>query len=72
LLIEVGLDLADGRLVALLKRKLQQFGGVAQAGGELVQRSDYRLQLRTFLAESLGLLGVVPDVGIFQFPFDFS
>jgi hypothetical protein len=45
---------------------LQQLIGPAQTIVEVADAVDDLVELRAFLAELLGALGVIPDVGIFQ------
>jgi hypothetical protein len=52
--------------VAFLAAHLEQLGVVGQALGQLVEREHHAVELLFFLAQVLGLLGVVPDRRVFQ------
>ncbi|MNV08738.1 hypothetical protein D3C71_992090 [compost metagenome] len=61
-----GLDGHEARLVAFLLAHLIQLGVVGQLARELVERDDHTGERLLFLAQLLGLLGVVPDRRVFQ------
>ncbi len=42
-----------------------------QLGGKVRQGSDLGFQARAFLAQLLGALRLVPDIGLFEFALDF-
>ena len=63
---ELGGHVGDGAFVTLLDRHLQQFGGIVQAGTQVVQRTDDVRQGCALAAQILGPLGLVPDAGVFQ------
>jgi len=43
-----------------------------QLGGEARQRADLGFQARAFLAEFLGALRLVPDIGLFELALNFD
>jgi hypothetical protein len=45
---------------------LQQFVGIAEPTGELVNQHDHLFQLTALLAQSLRTLGLIPDIGLFE------
>ncbi|MCY1276206.1 hypothetical protein D9M70_248650 [compost metagenome] len=65
--LDFGGDVVHRAFVVLLDRHVQQVAGVGQAAGEVVQGLDDLRQLGAFTAEVLGVFGVVPDVGVFEF-----
>jgi hypothetical protein len=52
-------------------RHLEQIVGIAQVGIERGEGQNDAFQRFLFPAEGLGMLGIVPDVGIFEFLVDF-
>jgi len=44
----------------------QQVAGIAQAAAQLIQGLDYLRQLGALAAQVLRILGVVPDVRVFE------
>jgi hypothetical protein len=61
-----GLDGLQAGLVALVLAHLIQLGVVGQLAREVVQRDHHAVEGLFLLAQFLGLLGVVPDVGVFE------
>jgi multiple sugar transport system ATP-binding protein len=59
------------RIAILDGGELQQVGAVRQALAQAVERLDHRLQRRPLLAELLGMVRIVPDIGRFQLAGDF-
>ena len=53
-------------VVALGLGELEQFVRAAQAFAERADAIDDAVELRAFLAELLGALGIVPDVRVFE------
>jgi len=51
---------------------LQQFVSIGEACCQRIKAEYDLLQLRSFLPECLGAIRLIPDVGLFQFPLDFS
>jgi len=51
---------------------LQQFISIGEARCQRIEAENDLLQLRSFLPECLGAIRLIPDVGLFQFPLDFS
>ena len=68
---EVALDLAGGGLVVLGLGELQQLDGIGHRAGGRVHLLDLGGEARALLAELLGLLGLLPDGGVFEFAADF-
>jgi hypothetical protein len=58
--------------IIFLQRHLQKFTGVGKPGCQRIKAENDLFQKRPFLAERLGAIRLVPDVGFFQFPLDFS
>ncbi len=69
--LDVGLDRFEGVVVAFFPGELKQLFGTAEVVGELAKHAYHALDCLLFLAEVLGPLGVVPDVGVFQQTVDF-
>mmetsp|Transcript_53742 Transcript_53742/g.126656 ORF Transcript_53742/g.126656 Transcript_53742/m.126656 type:complete len:295 (+) Transcript_53742:1791-2675(+) len=67
----VFLDRQHAGLVAVFAAHREEFGVVGQRGGQVLDGVDHRFELALFLAELLGALGVVPDVGVLQRGVDF-
>jgi hypothetical protein len=57
--------------IALFDCHFQQFGGVTHAGGEAVDGAEQFDQARAVAGEGLGLVGVVPNCGVFELAQDF-
>ena len=70
-LAEIGLDFGHGSGVVFLNSQVQEFAGIVEAGCQFVENDNDLFQLRTFLAERLGALGFVPDIGLFELALDF-
>ena len=68
---QVALDLAGGGLVVLGLGELQQLDGIGHRAGGRVHLLDLGGEARALLAELLGLLGLLPDGGVFEFAADF-
>jgi hypothetical protein len=51
---------------------LQQLVSVVEACCQRIEAENDLLQLRSFLPECLRAIRLIPDVGLFQFPLDFS
>lgn len=64
-LLGLGFDGHQARLVAFFLAHFVELGVVGQLGGELLQRQHHGVERLLFLAELLGLLGVVPDSRVF-------
>jgi hypothetical protein len=69
--LEIARYFIDGRGVFLLDGQTQEFCGVGETGGQLVQLGDYLFQPGAFLAERLRTLGFVPDRRFFELATDF-
>ena len=61
-----GFDGEQAGLVAFLLAHLEQLEVVRQLAREVLQRHDDAVELLLFLAQFLGLLGIVPDLRVFQ------
>ena len=62
----VGFDGFQAGEVVLVAAHFVQLGAVGQLLGELVQHHDHVIERLLFLAQFLGLLGIVPDRRIFE------
>ncbi|MBB5216959.1 hypothetical protein HNQ49_003663 [Parapusillimonas granuli] len=60
------LDGQQGGFVIIGRREFEELVGVFKAGGDLGQRADDVFQVFLFAAQILGVLGVVPDIGVFE------
>jgi len=65
--VHVGDHGQRGFLVVLGFGQLQQLGAAVQAFGQFADAVDGLAERGTLAAQGLGALGVVPDVGVFQF-----
>jgi len=68
ILVQVGDHGQGGLFVLFAFSQFQQFGGFGQPvedGGDAAYRL---LEAGTLAAQGLGVFGVVPDIGVFQFP----
>ena len=70
--LDFGSDVIDGRLVFFFGRHQQQVLGIDQTGRHFVQCVDDLRQQGTLAAQVLCVLGVVPDVWIFELAIDFG
>ena len=68
---KVAFDLARRRLVILGFGEFKEFDGVADGTGGAVDCFDFSGELGTLAAEFLGLVGFLPDRGVFEFAADF-
>jgi hypothetical protein len=51
---------------------LQKFVGIGKTGRQRIKAENNLFQQCPFLSERLGAIWLVPDIGLFQFPLDFS
>jgi hypothetical protein len=58
-------------VVGVVARELEQLAAVIEARGEPGKRADDVVELLLFLAQDLGALGIVPDLGVFELAPDF-
>ena len=58
-------------LFIFLDRKFQHFGCIPETGFQFFQGRYNLLQARPLTSQLLGFMGVIPDIGIFEFPADF-
>ena len=65
---EIALDGLRRRLVALLDGHVQQLAGVLQPVADAIERAHDLLQAGALAPQLLGLVGCVPDRGVFQLP----
>jgi hypothetical protein len=64
--VEVGLDRLQRGFVILLARHLEQVAGVGQRHADAGQRADHGFEGFLLLAQGLGALRVVPELGVFE------
>jgi hypothetical protein len=64
----VGDNRLRGFLVALAFGQIEQFAGFTQAVFQAGNAVDVLFQAGTLAAQGLGVLGVVPDIRVFEFP----
>src|SRR5690606_20144684 len=69
--IDVGFDRLQRGVVIVFLCQLEQIACVAQALSNLTQRMNDIFQAFLFTAKILRVLGIVPDVGVFQFGIDY-
>lgn len=69
--LDVGGDRVGGVLVVLGLDQVEQLVGADQPFGQLADPGDGLVQQRAFAPQRLRAVGVVPDVGILEFPVDF-
>jgi hypothetical protein len=58
--------------VIFFQRHLQQFVGIGKAGCQRIKAENDLFQQRPFPSERLSAIRLIPDIGLFQFPLDFS
>jgi len=63
---DVALDRAEGGIVVLVARELEQRLRVAQAARDAGEAADDGVELLLLLAEFLGALGIVPDLRVLE------
>jgi hypothetical protein len=68
---DIAFDADQGFFVILAAGKLEQFGGIGQLLVDIDQRQYDAFQQFLLLAQFLGALGVVPDLGIFEIAVQF-
>jgi hypothetical protein len=64
--LNFGGNVIDSSLIFLFGGHLQQIAGIDQAAVEIVERVDDQRQGGAFAAQILRVLGVIPDVRVFQ------
>jgi hypothetical protein len=64
--VKVGLDRLQRGFVVLFARHLEKLAGVDQRGADAGQRADHGFEGFLFLAQGLGALRVVPELGVFE------
>ena len=69
---DIAFDFGDRVGVIFLDGEIEEFTCVGETTGYLVQADDNLLETRTLLPERLRALGLVPDVGLLEFPLDFG
>jgi hypothetical protein len=65
---QVALDGLRRRFVVLFDGQGEQLAGVLQAVGDLVEGADDLLQAGALAPQLLGLVGRIPDRGVFELP----
>lgn len=65
------MDFCNGRFIVFRRRQLEQVGVVGQPLIELIDGGDDLLQAGALLAQLLGVVRIVPDIGILELPGDF-
>jgi hypothetical protein len=68
---QLALHFAGGRLVVLGFGELQQLDGIPYRAAGGVDLFDFAGELGPLAAELLGLVGLLPDGGVFEFAADF-
>ncbi len=68
---DIGIHGQRGALVFLGNGKIEQVAGLAETVGQAADAADDALERGAFLAQILGALRVVPDIGAFEFATDF-
>jgi hypothetical protein len=68
---DIAFDADQGFFVILAAGEFEQFGGIRQFLVDVDQRQYDAFQQFLFLAQFLGALGVVPDLGIFEIAVQF-
>jgi hypothetical protein len=63
-------DLFQHAFIALFLDHGKEFIGFINAGFKVDNGVNHRFEARTLLAQFLGMLGIVPDIGVFQFATD--
>jgi hypothetical protein len=69
---DILLDGLQGFRIVLIRRNLEQFFGVVQRLAHPIEGQHHLFQACTLAPEFLGVIGVIPDVGVFQLPGDFG
>ena len=69
---KVGDEFFDRVGIIFFQRHLQKFVSISKPGCQRIKAENDLFQKRPFLAERLGPIRLVPDVGFFQFSLDFS
>ena len=69
--LEFAGDIIGGGFVILGNGHVEQLARIDNRRGNFRQRTDDVVELRTFLAECLGAVRIVPDAGVFEFLADF-
>ena len=64
--LQVAGDFFLGSGIALFNGQLQQPRGIFDALADLIEGQQYTFEARTLLAERLGALLVIPDLGVFE------
>jgi hypothetical protein len=67
----VALDVTDGGFVVLALGQFQQLFGIRDALAGGIELGELGRQARAFAAQLLGLVGLVPDAGVFELAADF-
>ena len=70
--LNLGSHIVDSGLVFFFSRHFQQVAGIAQTAAHFIQGIDDLRQLGALATQILGVLGIVPDVWVFQFAVNFD
>ena len=68
---DIGIDRQRGALVGLGNGQLEQIARLAEIVGQAADAADDALERGALLAQILGALRIVPDIGTFEFAADF-
>jgi hypothetical protein len=64
------LDGFEGGIVAVCRGEVEEFAGIGDAGAQFGEGAHHFFEGFLFTAQVLGVFGVVPDRGVFQFRVD--
>ena len=68
--LEIGHERIQRVAIVLFHYEFQQAARICKASCQRIQGCDNPLELRPFLAEGLGTIGFVPDIGLFELALD--
>jgi hypothetical protein len=68
--LDIGHERIQRVAIVLFHYEFQQAACVCKASCQRIQGCDNLLELRPFLAEGLGTVGFVPDIGLFELALD--
>ncbi|OHC29536.1 MAG: hypothetical protein A3J71_03290 [Pseudomonadales bacterium RIFCSPHIGHO2_02_FULL_60_43] len=64
---DFGGDVVDRALIVFFDGHIEQVARIGQAAGQIVDGFDDQRQRGALTAQALGIFGLVPDVGVFEF-----
>ena len=70
--IQIRLDLCNSLGIIVFTCEHQQIFCIAEAGSNRCDGLHYRFELCAFASKCLSAFGLVPDIGLFEFPVDFG